>query len=112
MTSIRAVIVLAIAVVCESVSAADTARTQVMPVGTYHFSNPGKDIHNVKAIDVLTAERQRELGKVIAALAKFAPTRGRVLRAGPHLSAAAMSARATAGAARRSAELSRGYVET
>ena len=45
MTSIRAVIVLAIAVVCESVSAADTARTQVMLVGTYHFSNPGKDIH-------------------------------------------------------------------
>ena len=45
MTSIRAVVVLAIAVVCESVSAADTARTQVMRVGTYRFSNPGKDIH-------------------------------------------------------------------
>src|SRR5688572_6748507 len=74
MTSIRAAIVLAIAVFCGSVSAADTARTQVMLVGTYHFSNPGKDIHNVKAVDVLTAERQRELSNVIAALGKFAPT--------------------------------------
>ena len=48
MTSIAPVIVLAIAVVCEYVSAADTARTQAMLLGTYHFSNPGKDIHNVE----------------------------------------------------------------
>lgn len=54
--------------------AADTAKTQVMLVGTYHFSNPGKDLNNVKAVDVLTAERQREIGKVVTALARFAPT--------------------------------------
>lgn len=74
MTTMRAVIVLLIAGFCESVSAADTARTQVLLVGTYHFSNPGKDIHNVKAVDVLTAERQRELVNVSDALARFAPT--------------------------------------
>jgi hypothetical protein len=74
MTTFRAVIALAIAGFCESVNAADTARAQVMLVGTYHFSNPGKDIHNVRAVDVLSAERQRELGNVIAALGKFAPT--------------------------------------
>lgn len=57
MTHFHAVIVPAIAAFCESVSAADTVRTQVMLVGTCHFSNPGKDIHNVKAVDVLAAER-------------------------------------------------------
>ncbi len=59
---------------CGPVFAADAAKTQVMLVGTYHFSNPGKDLNNVKAVDVLAAERQRELGKVTTALAKFAPT--------------------------------------
>jgi hypothetical protein len=59
----------------EPVLAADAANTQVMLVGTYHFSNPGKDLNNVKAVDVLTGQRQRELGAVTAALAKFAPTR-------------------------------------
>ena len=60
MTNFRAAVALAIAGFCESVSAADTERTQVMLVGTYHFSNPGKDIHNVKAA---TAHRRtsREL---------------------------------------------------
>ena len=56
MTTFRAVIAPAIAGCCGSVNAADTVRTQVMLVGTYHFSNPGKDIHNVKAVDVLTAK--------------------------------------------------------
>jgi hypothetical protein len=67
---------LAAALLCGgSALAADAARTQVMLVGTYHFSNPGQDLHNVKAVDVLAADRQREIGKVVTALAKFAPTR-------------------------------------
>jgi hypothetical protein len=68
-------LVLALAMLCGSALAADAAKTQVMLVGTYHFSNPGKDINNVKAVDVLTAERQQELRKVVASLAKFAPTK-------------------------------------
>jgi hypothetical protein len=55
--------------------AADAAKTQVMLVGTYHFANPGRDIHNVEAVDVLAAERQREIGKVVTALEKFKPGR-------------------------------------
>lgn len=74
MTLSRALFVLALAFSCESVSSADTSRTQVMLIGTYHFSNPGQDIHNVKAVDVLSAQRQREIGAVTAALGKFAPT--------------------------------------
>jgi hypothetical protein len=57
-----------------STLAAEPAKTQVMLVGTYHFSNPGKDLNNVKAVDVLTADRQRELAKVVTSLARFAPT--------------------------------------
>ncbi len=58
-----------------SALAAEPARTQVMLVATYHFSNPGKDLNNVKAIDVLAANRQREIGVVVTSLARFAPTK-------------------------------------
>jgi hypothetical protein len=60
MTLLRALLALTIAGCCQCVSAADTART--------------KDIHNVKAVDVLSAARQREIGDATAALGKFAPT--------------------------------------
>lgn len=58
-----------------SALAAEPAKTQVMLVGTYHFSNPGKDLNNVKAVDVLAADRQREIAAVVTSLARFAPTR-------------------------------------
>jgi Family of unknown function (DUF5694) len=74
MTTFRALAILALAGLCDSALAAEAAKTQVMLVGTYHFSNPGRDLHNVKAVDVLAADRQREIGKVVAALGKFAPT--------------------------------------
>lgn len=48
-------------------------RTQVMLVATSHFANPGKDLHNVKAIDVLAPERQREIDAVVRSLARFEP---------------------------------------
>jgi hypothetical protein len=66
--------VVTLAMLCGSVFAADTAKTHVMLVGTYHFSNPGKDLNNVKAVDVLAADRQREIAALVAALARFAPT--------------------------------------
>jgi hypothetical protein len=69
------VALIALAALCGPAVAAEAAKTAVMLVGTYHLSNPGKDINNVKAVDILTPQRQREIGKVVAALAKFAPTR-------------------------------------
>jgi hypothetical protein len=48
--------------------------TQVMIVGTFHFSNPGRDLSNAKAVDVLTPQRQAELQALSAGLARFAPT--------------------------------------
>jgi hypothetical protein len=67
-------VILALALPFGSALAADAAKkAQVMLIGTYHFSNPGQDLNNVKAVDVLAPERQREIGKVVTSLAKFAP---------------------------------------
>jgi len=56
-------------------SGGNVLATEVMILGTYHMSNPGKDIHNLKADDVLVEKRQRELADVAAGLAKFKPTK-------------------------------------
>jgi hypothetical protein len=48
--------------------------TQVMIIGTFHFGNPGRDLGNAKAVDVLTPQRQAELQALAASLARFAPT--------------------------------------
>ena len=49
--------------------------TEVIILGTYHMANPGHDIHNLKADDVLVDKRQRELADVATGLAKFKPTK-------------------------------------
>ena len=51
------------------------APTEVMIVGVFHMSNPGRDLHNVKAPDVLEAKPQAEIAAVTDALARFKPTK-------------------------------------
>jgi hypothetical protein len=51
-----------------------TAPVQVMVLGTYHMDNPGQDLVNVRAADVLTPQRQAELIAVAETLARFKPT--------------------------------------
>jgi hypothetical protein len=51
------------------------ARIQVMVLGTYHFDNPGQDLHNMKVDSVLTTAKQAELADVASRLAKFNPTK-------------------------------------
>lgn len=46
----------------------------VMIVGTFHMSNPGKDLHDVHADDVLAPKRQAEIAATVAGLARFRPT--------------------------------------
>jgi hypothetical protein len=53
---------------------ADALPVQVMVLGTYHMDNPGQDLHNVQAADVLTPARQAELAAVVKSLAAFRPT--------------------------------------
>lgn len=45
-----------------------------MLVATYHFGNPGLDLNNVEAVDVLSATRQKEIAEVVRRLARFEPT--------------------------------------
>lgn len=47
---------------------------EVLVLGAYHMGNPGQDLVNVRAADVLTPQRQAELAAVAEALAKFRPT--------------------------------------
>lgn len=48
---------------------------QVMVLGTYHFDNPGLDINNIKADDVLKPSRQAELEALASSIAAFRPTK-------------------------------------
>lgn len=55
---------------------------QVMVLGTYHFDNPGRDLHNPRADDVLKPQRQRELEALAKAVLAFKPTKIMVERLG------------------------------
>lgn len=62
-------------VVCSPAVAQQPAPIEVMMLGTYHMGNPGLDLANVKADDVLKPQRQRELESLSSALAEFKPTK-------------------------------------
>ena len=51
------------------------ARPEILVLGTYHMANPGHDIHNMQADDVLSSKRQREIAQLIEILKKFHPTK-------------------------------------
>ncbi|KGQ20147.1 hypothetical protein LF41_2101 [Lysobacter dokdonensis DS-58] len=44
-------------------------------VGSFHMDNPGRDVHNTRADDVLADKRQREIAQVAEAIARFKPTK-------------------------------------
>src|SRR3954463_3764792 len=50
-------------------------RAEVLVLGTYHMGNPGHDIFNMKADDVLAPKRQAEIAELIDVLKKFHPTK-------------------------------------
>ncbi len=50
-------------------------RPEILVLGTYHMANPGHDIHNMPADDVLSPKRQQEIAQLIAVLKKFNPTK-------------------------------------
>jgi hypothetical protein len=51
------------------------ARAEILVIGVYHMANPGHDIHNMQADDVLSPKRQQEMAQLIEALKKFHPTK-------------------------------------
>jgi len=50
-------------------------RPEILVLGTYHMGNPGQDIFNMQADDVLATKRQQEIVQLVEVLKKFHPTK-------------------------------------
>ena len=48
---------------------------EVLILGTYHMGNPGRDLVNLKADDVLAPKRQTEMRELLDTLLRFRPTK-------------------------------------
>ncbi|HSP15380.1 MAG TPA: DUF5694 domain-containing protein [Thermoanaerobaculia bacterium] len=53
----------------------ETKHAEVLVLGVYHMANPGHDIFNTQADDVLAPKRQQEIVELAAVLEKFKPTK-------------------------------------
>jgi hypothetical protein len=51
------------------------ARPEILVLGTYHMANPGHDVHNMQADDVLSPKRQQDMAQLIEVLKRFRPTK-------------------------------------
>jgi hypothetical protein len=56
-------------------SAPPAGRAEVLVLGVYHMANPGRDLFNMKADDVLSPKRQAEIAELVAVLKAFRPTK-------------------------------------
>jgi len=54
---------------------APIAKPEILIVGTYHMANPGHDIFNTQADDVLAPQRQAEMAELLKVLKSFRPTK-------------------------------------
>jgi hypothetical protein len=50
-------------------------RREILVLGTFHMANPGRDIHNMQADDMLSPRRQKEIAEVVEVLKRFRPTK-------------------------------------
>lgn len=50
-------------------------QAEVLILGTYHMSNPGRDILNMQADDVRSPKRQEQMKELAAVLERFRPTK-------------------------------------
>lgn len=53
----------------------EAARAEVLVLGVYHMANPGLDIFNTQADDVLAPKRQEEIAELITFLKRYNPTK-------------------------------------
>ncbi len=53
----------------------DDQRIPVLLLGSYHMANPGADMYNLEADDVLSPKRQEEIRTLVNRLAEFEPTK-------------------------------------
>jgi Family of unknown function (DUF5694) len=52
-----------------------SSRAEVLVLGVYHMANPGRDIFNMQADDVLAPKRQAEIAQLMEVLKRFRPTK-------------------------------------
>jgi hypothetical protein len=69
------VVLLGVLAIPTAASAQSGARPEILVLGTYHMANPGHDVHNMQADDVLSPRRQREIAQLIDVLKRFRPTK-------------------------------------
>jgi hypothetical protein len=53
----------------------EAKRAEVLVLGVYHMANPGHDVFNMEADDVLSPKRQEEIAELAAVLRRFQPTK-------------------------------------
>lgn len=58
-----------------TVPAQTASHPQILVVGTFHMDNPGRDLADVRADDVLQPKRQLEMAELVTVLKRFAPTK-------------------------------------
>lgn len=59
-----------------TVHAQDSApQADFLFLGSYHMGNPGRDVHNMKADDVLSDKRQLEITEVTRLIERYRPTK-------------------------------------
>lgn len=75
LSTLALLLVSAIAAVAQQTTNDSRVRADVLVLGTYHMSNPGHDIFNMKADDVLAPKRQSEMAELMTVLKKFNPTK-------------------------------------
>jgi hypothetical protein len=73
--SFLVVLAFALPVFGQQPPSSQSAGAEVLVLGVYHMANPGHDIFNTKADDVLAPKRQAEIAELIAVLKKFNPTK-------------------------------------
>lgn len=73
MNKISAILaVLAFAIACQGQS---EVKPEILVLGTYHMANPGRDMYNMNADDVLSPKRQQEIEQLTEVLKRFHPTK-------------------------------------
>jgi hypothetical protein len=83
--TMRVVVSMVLALCCASAEAGATEpaltlappspKPQLLVIGSFHMDNPGRDVANMEADDMLLPRRQREIARVADLIARFKPTR-------------------------------------
>jgi hypothetical protein len=59
----------------QSLASGGSNKAHVLFLGSFHMANPGKDLYNMQADDMLAPKRQAEIAKVVEQLRAFQPTK-------------------------------------